>query len=147
MNNNNSCINCGKPFEKELLSFISCSDIIKHVQSHFIFNDYILNEILHYVNKTINVTMCHKCFSIILLNKGFNWFYSGKYNSTEKENKTVIAYEHIDIVYQMCFENLITCINNVSKELLCNQIERDSLMNKIFLQYFFGKKPTIFYEI
>jgi hypothetical protein len=115
INNDNACINCGKTFDKELLYFKSCSDIIKYIKSHCIFNDYIINDILsHCVNdnqKEINVKMCHKCFYNILFNKGLSWFYSGKFNSIEQKKK--ILNRQIDIVYKMCFEKLINCVNNI----------------------------------
>ena len=68
--------------------------------------------------------MCDKCFYKIILYKRFTWFYLGKFNLTENKEKTVIEcshYKQIDIVYQMCCEKLIKCINNVNKELLCNK--------------------------
>ena len=145
-NNDKICINCSKIFDKELLCFKSCSDIIKYIQSHCIFNNCIRNDILsHCVNdnqKEINVKMCHKCFYNILINKGLNWFYSGKFNSLENEKK--IMYRQIDFVYRMCFAKLVKYINNVNKELLCNKTEHDNLMKKIFLRYFFGKGQQSF---
>ena len=146
INNDNACINCGKTFDKELLYFKSCSDVIKYIKSHCIFNDYIINDILsHCVNdnqKEINVKMCHKCFYNILINKGLSWFYSGKFNSLKNEKK--ILNGQIDIVYKMCFEKLIKCVNNVNRELLYNKTDHENLMKKIFLRYFFGKDQHSF---
>ena len=121
-NNDKICINCSKIFDKELLYFKACSDIIEYIQSLCIFNDCIINDIFsHYSydnQKEINVKMCHKCFYNILINKGLSWFCSGKFNSIENTKNTV--YEQINIVYYMCFEKLVQCINNVNKELLFN---------------------------
>jgi hypothetical protein len=140
-NSDNSCINCGKICDKELLYFKSYSDIIKYIQSHCIFNDCIINDILSdYVNdnqKENNVKMCHKCFYNILINKGFDWFYLGKFNSLENERKQCI---NKLILFIVC----VKYINNVNKELLCNKTEHDNLMKKIFLLYLFGKDQQMF---